>query len=137
MNLLRRVASLPPAERLLLLRAACTVTFFRLGLSTVPFSRLLRLAERGLRGSRSAVEPDRAAWAVRVVSRRVPHATCLTQALALQALLAEGGRRGHLRIGVRNEKPGRIAAHAWLELDGRVLIGERERSSYLTLPFPK
>jgi hypothetical protein len=64
------------------------------------------------------------AWAVRAASRRVPRASCLTQALALEGLLAEFGQQGVVRIGVARGPDGTFEAHAWLEHDGRVLIGE-------------
>jgi hypothetical protein len=64
-------------------------------------------------------------WAVGAVSRRLlPARPCLTQALAAQALLRwRGGRAARLQIGVARAPDGRLRAHAWLERDGRVLIG--------------
>ena len=63
------------------------------------------------------------AWAVRAAARRVPHASCLTQALALDALLARAGHRGEVRLGVARRSDGSFEAHAWVEYEGRILIG--------------
>ncbi len=50
--------------------------------------------------------------------------TCLRRALVLQRMLGLQGCRSELRIGVRKEE-GRLAAHAWVEFDGRP-VGEAE-----------
>ena len=85
-------------------------------------------------------EPDahtrRLVWecshAVSRAARLVPRASCLTQALVLQRLLARRGQKCALFLGV--DRPGlKVAsaarsgrdfeAHAWIEWHGRVLIG--------------
>ena len=77
---------------------------------------------------------DRLRWAVEATSRRVPGATCLTQALALQILLGRRGQASELRLGVsRGDAPG-LQAHAWLESEGQVVIGAAERDRYTALP---
>jgi len=85
-------------------------------------------------------EPDakarREAWecahAISRAARWVPRASCLTQALALQRLLARRGLESSLFLGVDravtpSEAPRPRAkgfeAHAWVEWRGRVLIG--------------
>jgi hypothetical protein len=45
------------------------------------------------------------------------------QALAAEALLAHRARRPRLHIGVSRGERGSLEAHAWVEDDGRVLIG--------------
>ena len=68
-------------------------------------------------------------WAVRLAARYVPGASCLTQAITAQLLLSWSGVKSRLHVGVsRTEK---FEAHAWLECDGRVLLGgELESSRY-------
>jgi hypothetical protein len=68
-----------------------------------------------------AVSVDRLERAVRVASRVVPRATCLTQALALNHLLSRNGYTSIVRIGVAKED-GRFAAHAWVECGGTPLL---------------
>lgn len=63
------------------------------------------------------------AWAVHRVSRAVPGATCLTQALAAQLLLSRRGYPSRLRIGVAHAPGDGLRAHAWLESDGLVVLG--------------
>jgi len=56
----------------------------------------------------------RVAEAVRAVARLVPGATCLTQAFAVQFLLAVRGYASDVQIGVKRAASGEIEAHAWL-----------------------
>jgi hypothetical protein len=64
----------------------------------------------------------------------VPHATCLTQALAAQTLLRFRGDWAKLCLGVARGDFGEFKAHAWLEADGKVIIGDSpELSRYQRL----
>lgn len=140
MKRLRKFLHLPPSDRRLLVSTAVLLGAIRLGLRLLPFRTLQRVLTRLEQAptasprhtNRSSV--DRLAWAVTVASRYVPKATCLTQALAAQTLL---GRRGHLsrlHVGVAKGEEGRLKAHAWLESQGRVIVGGGELSRYTLLP---
>lgn len=124
-------------ECILLIAAMMVVVPVRLGLYLLPF-RMLRAMLGLLNRSRSKpsqrVTPQKVAWAVRAVSRYVPHASCLTQALATQAILAVFGISATLRIGVAPGGKGRLEAHAWLEYGNRIVIGWESRGRFT--PFP-
>lgn len=63
-------------------------------------------------------------WAIERVGRLlVGKRPCLPQALALQWFLRRKGIVTNLHIGVKKDDAKGIAAHAWLEKNGRVLIG--------------
>jgi len=81
--------------------------------------RLLRRMT-SLVGRRSAAAAD-LARAVRGAARLVPRASCLVQALALEALLARAGHDAVVRLGVSSGPV--FDAHAWVECDGAILIG--------------
>lgn len=115
-------------------RALRTVVWVRGALWRWPYARvrarlLLRRRAGGppaplLSGGRDlARDPAALAWAVRATARRVPAASCLTQALALETLLAEAGIDVEVRLGVARRPDGSFEAHAWVEHEGRVLIG--------------
>jgi hypothetical protein len=78
--------------------------------------------------------PDRIVWAVIVASQYIPRATCLAQALAAQILLARECYQSNLRIGVAKGDKDQLEAHAWLESDGKVLIGGSGINRYTVLP---
>jgi hypothetical protein len=58
-----------------------------------------------------------------VAARRVPMASCLTQSLALEALMEEAGLECEVRFGVARKSDGTFDAHAWVEHEGHVVIG--------------
>jgi hypothetical protein len=128
MRLIDSYNRLSGSERRLFFRALVLVAAIRLALWTVRF-RLTRAAVDRLRQpAESRRELDRlsirrALWAVEAAARRVPAATCLTQGLAAQALLGRLGQPSELRLGVARNANGKFEAHAWVEIEGRVVIG--------------
>jgi hypothetical protein len=129
MNAIARLAAMPPRRRRLLARAWLLVLGYRAALYAVPFRRLHEVSQRRRKRSDHSVAPDEYAWAVQAAARRVPRATCLTQALALQSLLGSAGYVSTLRIGVAKEGAD-FHAHAWLECDGRIVIGGAEADRF-------
>jgi hypothetical protein len=75
----------------------------------------------------------RIAWAVEVASLYVPKTTCLVKAFAAHELLAREGLPVDLRIGVTKSGGTRFQAHAWVETQGKVVIGG-DPTAYTPLP---
>jgi hypothetical protein len=132
---------LKSAERRLLLRATLLLWAIRVGLLTLRFQALRRFLASvpqppaGVRAP-GVLSPDRIAWCVEAAGRYVPGArTCLNQALAAQALLKREGHPASLRIGVSRGEGGQLKAHAWVESQGRVVVGGAgDLSRYAPLP---
>jgi len=137
MRRISRFLHLRPAEQRLFVRALFLVGAIRLGLSLVPFQTLRRVVARMAAASPKARQSDHTReipWAVAAASRLVPNASCLTQALAVQVLLGRGGQQSRLRIGVATGEEGRLKAHAWVESQGRVVIGDSGLEHFTLLP---
>jgi len=68
--------------------------------------------------------------------RVIPRSTCLPQALAAESLLTRGGLPAVLQIGIMKTADGKLAAHAWVESDGRIVVGDLGRGmrDYTRLP---
>ena len=134
---LRKFFSLPAKERLILVKAFFLLIIIRLGLWLIPFRTLQKTLERLFHypatSHKPSLSPKKVSWAVSAVSLYVPSATCLAQALSLQALLSQEGIHSDLRIGVARDDASGITAHAWLEIDGTVIIGGQERDRYTQL----
>lgn len=119
---------LPAADRKILLRACCLLWVVRIGLWILPFQSVRSLLSRMNRESVTAVEGNE--WdkvreivrSVKLMSRYLPAATCLVQALVVISLLEQAGLPGLLRIGVVRTG-NKLEAHAWVESLGRVVIG--------------
>ncbi len=129
MKRLATFLALPPSDRLLLVRAAATLVAVRCALHLASIERLRTWAGHLREGNRPA---DRIIWSVRTAARRVPGATCLSSALALQHLLSSAGHPSQVHIGVARDASG-FMAHAWLVYDGVVVIGEEEHERYAHL----
>lgn len=129
MRRLQSFLRLPARERFLYLRTWLLLFRIRLMLWVLPYRRWRQIAAQMIRveNERQLERPqvNQITRAVRVMSRYVPQASCLTQALAAQTLLANEGQRSQLRVGV-TQNDGKLEAHAWVQIDGRVVIGGRE-----------
>lgn len=139
----RFLAASGPRKRLVL-TSLVLVPGIRVALRRRPFSRVLAFVGTGeptepsrfwqwyLRGA----APEDVSWAVaRVGDRFRMDGPCLT--LALTAIFHY--RRmlvpADLRIGVLRDKPGELTAHAWVERDGQVVVGQLDDlDRYLPLP---
>jgi Transglutaminase-like superfamily len=140
MEHLRKFLRLSTAERLLLIKTALLLEAIKLGMWLLPFRTLRRLLTRMAEAApvrlRHADHPsdDRIAWAVETASRHTSRLkTCLTQALAAQVLLARRGHPALLHIGVVKGEREQFQAHAWVESEGKVVIGGLELGRYTTL----
>jgi hypothetical protein len=117
-------------DRRLLVRAAVLVVVCRVALWTAGVRRA-RAAARWAARRGGKCDVPRAPWAVQAVSRRMPAATCLVQALALQALLEHAGRDCRIEIGVA--RAGSFEAHAWVVCGTEIVLGGRAVSRYQTV----
>lgn len=66
----------------------------------------------------------RVAWAVRLASGFMPRCTCLVMALATQRLLGHHGYQGNVVIGVAKANGLDFEAHAWVECEDSVVMGD-------------
>ena len=125
-------------QRLLMAALAC-VWCVRLGLWLLPFRVVSSMVDKFIRANSISDQSKELQLArkvgsiVRRVSRYVPAASCLTQALATHVLLARSGHRSHLRIGVTKGVNGGLDAHAWVESNGKIIIGRRNDLRKYTL----
>jgi hypothetical protein len=110
-----------PLERRLIVEALLVVPIARIAPLRVLFTVLARI--RRTPDALDALDGDRIAWAANAVDTRLPRSTCLTRAMAASLLLTLHGHPTTLRLGVARED-GELAAHAWLESNGRIVIGE-------------
>lgn len=142
MKQIRKLLVLSTADLQLLVEAGLLVVLVRLGLWVLPFRKLKAFTEHmPLDARKENIDWEFAgkiAWAVRVTSRLIFKASCLTQAVATQILLTRRGFSSDLQIGVARNEAGKFEAHAWVESRGRVVIGElQDLVRYVPLPMFK
>ncbi len=126
MSLGRRLRRLTPAKLQVLALALAVLSLVRLALWVVPFGLLRRALARVRKRPARAGDSVPREWisrAVEFTAHWVPYASCLSKALAGYVLLRRFGYDGVLHLGVTGGEAERFRAHAWLECDGRVIIG--------------
>ena len=119
----RKFARLAPRDRAVLTRTVLTLALSRLVTWVLPFPVGRRLLVGKRRPDRPTVTGDQIRWAMHHAQRVIPGATCLPQAVAAEALLTRGGLPALLQIGVMKTPEGKLLAHAWVESDGRIVVG--------------
>ena len=142
MNCIRQFGALPARKRRLLLRAVALVAAVRITLWTLPFRWV-----RSVVGRRRAVSPalaklhvEHLTWAVQAAARRIPGASCLTQAISLQYLMTSAGHEAEVHIGVAKDAARGFEAHAWVKHRGAVVLGDDgdlERYAPMLALYPK
>jgi Transglutaminase-like superfamily len=117
----------------LLIQAALAVVNAKLAMKTLPLptARAIVARQQRLAWRVVPVRADRIVWAVEATSRVIPGMrNCLVQAVAAEAMLIQAGYPCELRIGAAKKAPDELIAHAWVESEGRVVIGEFELDRY-------
>jgi hypothetical protein len=138
--LARKFLRQPAADRRLLVRAlalhGCLAALVRL----VRFGRInrwLRVHQNRLTPTAPApdrVSIERVVWAVRTATTVVPWGrTCLTEALTASVLLRRMGCDATIHYGVAADNVRPLAAHAWVEYRGDIVIGRSSAPRYETL----
>ncbi|WP_246800776.1 lasso peptide biosynthesis B2 protein [Mesorhizobium amorphae] len=109
---------------LFLAHCLLVVAAVRLGLTLFSYNRLRRMVtqldpphEAGIGDLR------RVAWGVAAAARLVPYASCLTQAISGQYILARQGNASKIRIGIERDTGTQLKAHAWLISGNHIVLG--------------
>ena len=124
MRNLSRVLSLSGSEMLFLARCLLVVAAVRLGLTLFSYNRVRRMVTRlDARQPADIGELRRVAWGVAAAARFVPCASCLTQALSGQYMLARQGNASKIRIGIERDTGTQLKAHAWLMSGNHIVLG--------------
>jgi hypothetical protein len=112
-------------KKSLLLKSVVLAILIRIFLYIIPFSRVYSISNKLARIHINQKTPKQIhdiIWSVRVVANHFPGLTCLIQAITAQMLMTHYNYDSTLRIGVNKSK--NFGAHAWLEMDNKIILGE-------------
>ncbi len=136
-----KLLRLSKGKRQLLYKTCLVLASIRLGLYLLPFHVLMKVIGKVCESKLQpvALSPnsvEHMVWAVESISRHLPgQPKCLARALTTKVLLHQQGYGSKLQIGVAKSDNGSLNAHAWIEYDGRIIIGNlRDLSRFI--PFP-
>lgn len=132
-----RLSSLSPRELRDLSRAQLALGLSWVQVRTLPTGRLVDYAVGRASGPGSPAACQRATELALAVERAAEYGlfrpSCLVRSMAILKLLRRSGiARAELRVGVRKRED-QLEAHAWVELDGRVLGDRPERVATFTV----
>ncbi|WP_341526359.1 lasso peptide biosynthesis B2 protein [Nostoc sp. UHCC 0302] len=138
MKQLLKLLRLINKDRYLLINSFILLGLVKLGLWLLPFQTLRQLLARiSQPNPRLDQAPiSKIIWAINVSTRYMPSgAKCLARALVCQVLMTRRGYSPELRIGVAKSQEGKLEAHAWIESQGQVVIGDlKELPRFTQLP---
>jgi hypothetical protein len=138
---LRRWRGLGAANRRLLFEALPALILASAAIRLVPFRRLAARASRRPRRRGAADEAflRKLRWAVDAWGERLPwRALCFERGLAVHRMLNRRGIPSVLHYGVARDGESGIAAHVWVTVAGRAVIGGEEAPRFACVArFPE
>lgn len=140
MSTLSRFAALPRQEKWLYLNAAFWLLAVKIGLYLLPFERLRGWLARFDQHDDQPADLEQMRAIIQAIERigqvLAPlRINCLPQALVGHRLLGRQGFNVQLKIGVLKHPGDRLAAHAWLEYQGQVILGDlRDLERFTAFP---
>lgn len=127
MSKLVKFYNLHKQEQKLLVQAYLLLNLIRLGLFFLPFQRLKKLLEDLSRFQKQVNSPITARFIARAIhysARLSPgKVMCLAKALTTNTLMNIYDLPCQLNIGVAKSENNHLEAHAWVEVEGRVIVG--------------
>lgn len=119
--------SLTNQKRLFLVNTFLLLGGVRLGLWLLSYQKLLHLLDKlsTVNSGYREIELNDIVRAVNISTHYMPGgAKCLARALTTQVLMKRQGYSPQLYIGVAKGEQGQLEAHAWIEYDQKIVIGE-------------
>lgn len=136
---IRKLLRLTPGERRFVAEAWLLLLVVDLVLRWISFPTILARCQRvrskpgQLAEAADVPSIPRAAWLVEVAGRySLVRTSCLKEALVLSWLMSKRGLATTLKIGVARQS-GVLAAHAWVEQNGQIILGSRGNDAYVPL----
>ena len=117
--MLARMIAIPFAEKRLILEALARLACVRIELN---ISSPALVFKRHTGSDACRPSPKQIGLSVERAAKLIPGTTCLPKALAAAKMLCSRGYDCDLRLGLK-EDAGRVAAHAWVEVAGEVILG--------------
>lgn len=130
MGIISNFIKLPYSDKKVAIEALFWLILLRLMVWMFPFKFVQKRVQKitnYLSSGSAPVSMSRVRVMIVIVSRYVPRATCLVQALAGYILFSKYGYNTSIKIGVLTEN-GEFEAHAWLEHGKKVVLGESEKN---------
>lgn len=127
MKRLVKFIRLPAFEKKVFFQAVYYHMLFRIRLITTSPQTLFRSVSKKSTFSKCSmlldIQSRRIAGIINAAGNVIPATTCLSKALAGYVILNRYGYQAKLHIGVSQDKERMLEAHAWLSLNGDIILG--------------
>lgn len=123
----------PLPEKLFVAKTAFVLVALRLALQVISYQRVVSFSKGVAARLRTKEPPDmdllkRRARIIEMAAERLfPKSPCLLQSLALCFYCWRRGIPSVVQFGAMKDEADRLAAHAWVELNGEVVIGMNDQ----------
>lgn len=134
MRILYNFMQLPCLDKIILIKTIFLTWIVRIILWIFPFSVLGKLVDKISNNPKklNQIPLKKLVWAVNVASKYSIKSTCLTRSLTGYIIFSSYGYMTQIKVGVCKNDKGNIDAHAWLENNDNVIIGESKKN-YTTI----
>ena len=129
MMIIHKFLNLNNSEKIIIFKALVLLGIVRILLWILPFSIMKRFINRfDIISDRntSKFSKEKLIWAIQTMSIYIPKTNCLTLALGAKILLYMYNYSSNIQIGV-SRTDFKLEAHAWLESDNVIILGESNR----------
>lgn len=138
MKLLDKFLNLPQNKQFLLIKACIFVYVVRFILFIFPIKVVLQYLSYFTKKTHKLNKNNRLSeelilWAIETVSKFILSTnTCIIKSITAQILLTQHGYKSSLYLGIAKDKVNQkdLQSHAWLESNGKVIVGENMANNY-------
>ena len=136
MRRLRKFLYLSLEDKILFFKAVVLVGAFRISLLIFPLKLVQQFVDSVTQKlSKPKTNPqEKISWCIKTVGNYLlgPE-SCLPVALAAKVLLKQNGYPATINIGVYKDNEIKLEAHAWVESEGKIIVGEATIKDYTPL----
>jgi len=129
MHLIKGFLKISNCKKLLLIKSIVLTLLIRICLYILPFSKIYPISIKLSKIHVNRKNPKKVRdiiWSIKISASYIPRASCLVQAISAQILMKHYNHDSILKIGV--SKSDSFEAHAWLEMDKKIILGESEKN---------
>lgn len=130
MKYINQFLKLSRDKKTLLFKTLILMGIIRILLWILPFRKMQNIIKKlgnWKIGANKKETISQLSWGVEVTSKFIPQATCLVKALTAQILFIRSDHPSKLKIGVNKDEFEGLEAHAWLEVEDQIVIGQSQK----------
>lgn len=133
---------IPYKFKFITIEALLLMALTRFSILFIPFRHVASIMGKSMCETTEEIDPEllmtakQITWLINKISRYTPwESKCLVKALTAQIMLKKRRIPCTLYLGMAKDKTNKLSAHAWLRCGNSILLGENERSGFVTVAY--